>query len=278
MKEFFGTLTTHVKRGIVSPMFFICTGLNTLLMFFFVSETYNMSSPANHGLNYFLDRIDHSGAIYFTMMITVFPAVMLFYEDWTSGFFKFVITKAGRKKYISGVLIASGLTAAAVMILSYTVVSLFVLTKYPLVPDMDADKLRITTFGFPNSGLIYTGHALLCYALFFLTQGARAAFFAVVAVIQSMIITNRHLTAVSPVLLYILYFSLNLYYITPNLANPYVLFWNGYKLYLIFGGTEDGSLFSPVAGIYPMLYCAVVVTLLSLIGSKILHVKMNKSI
>lgn len=93
-----------------------------------------------------------------------------------------------------------------------------------------------------------------------------------------MIFTNKHLTAISPVLIYIIYFCFNLFYITPTLLNPFVMFWNGYKLYLVFGGTEDGSLYSPIAGVYPIIYTIAVVIILSLIGMKILRKKMNRSI
>ena len=105
-----------------------------------------------------------------------------------------------------------------------------------------------------------------------------AAFFAVVALFQSMLITNKHLTVISPVLIYIIYFSFNLFYILPALGNPFVLFKNGYKLYIVFGGTQDGSLFSPIAAIYPLIFLAVIMTILPFIESKILRYKMNKSI
>ena len=89
---------------------------------------------------------------------------------------------------------------------------------------------------------------------------------------------DQYLTAISSVLFYILYFSFNMFYFLPTLLNPFVLFRNGYKLYLVFGGTEDGSLYLPIAGIYPMIFSAVVITILSLAGSKILRKKMNGSI
>lgn len=278
MKEFWGTLATHIKRGIVSPMFFICTALCTFLMMLFTIEYHDPSIHRNLGLYYFLDRFDNRGAKYLIMMITAFPSATMFYDDWTSGNFKFIIPRVGRRKYTFAVTISAGITAAAVMIISYLIFSAIVLAQFPAVPDMDAVKLRAHSFGFPNSGLLYTGHAFLCYLLYFLTKGAMAAFFAVFAVFQSMIFTNKHLTIISPVLIYIIYFSFNLFYITPTLLNPFVLFWNGYKLYLVFGGTEDGSLYSPIAGVYPMIFCVVIITILSLIESKILRLKMNKSI
>ncbi len=105
-----------------------------------------------------------------------------------------------------------------------------------------------------------------------------AAFFAAVAVFQSMIITNRHLTIISPVLVYILYFRFNLFYIMPALINPFVLFRNGYKMYLVFGGTEDGSLYSPIAAVYPTIFFAVTIVILSLIESRILRSKMDRRI
>ena len=105
-----------------------------------------------------------------------------------------------------------------------------------------------------------------------------AAFYAVFAVFQSMLFTNRHLTLISPVLIYILYFSFNLYYVLPVVVNPFLLYKSVFKLYLVFGGTLDGSLFSPIAAIYPMLFTIVIMVGLALAEAKILRIKMNRSI
>lgn len=285
MKEFFGVFKTHVKRGILSPMFLICTTLCTALMIFLVFDSYStppMTYYVNgerNGLNYFFDHLRGETHDYFMMMIMCFPAVMLFYEDWTSGNFKLIINRCGRAKYTFATILSAGVIAAAVTIISYLIFSAFILTKYPLVPTFEgASDFRVKVIGFPNAGLLYTGHEVLCYALYILSQGARSAFYAAIALFQSMIITNKHLTAISPVLLYICYFTFNLFLILPELLNPYVLFWNGFRLYLVFGGTQDGSLFSPIAAAYPFIYCAVMLTALALIGTKILRVKMNRSI
>ncbi len=284
MKEFFGVFKTHVKRGILSPMFLICTALCAALMILIVfdsytTETYASLSGQKEGLNYFLDKVRGRTHDYFRMMIICFPAVMLFYEDWTSGNFKLIINRCGRAKYTFAAIFSAGVTAAAVTIISYLIFSAFVLTKYPLVPTIEGQQqFRMSVIGFPNAGLLYTGNEVLCYALYILSQGARSAFYAAIALFQSMIISNKHLTAISPVLLYICYFTFNLYDILPELLDPYVLFWNGFRLYLIFGGTQDGSLFSPIAAAYPFIYSAVMLMILALIGTKILRVKMNRSI
>ena len=279
MKCFFSLLGGHIKRSVFSLTFIASTALCTLLMFFFTAEYLNPEQYQTlPGLHYFLSRIDGKGAVYFVMMITSFPAAALFYDDWKSGYFKFATQRAGRVKYTFSVTISAGISAAAVMILSYIIFSIFVLARFPAVTDADAATLRERTLGFPNSGLLYTGNAFLCYLLYFLTKGAMAAFFAAFAVFQSMIITDKHLTIISPVLIYILYFSFNFFYILPALANPFVLFWNGYKLYLVFGGTQEGSLFSPIASVYPMIFTAVFMIILPLAEAKILRVKMNKSI
>ncbi len=277
MSELFGVFKTHVGRGILSVKFLLCTVLLTALMILSVMEYYN-NGGAHYGLNYFFDRLRGRTSDYFMMMITCFPAVMLFYEDWKSGNFKLIVNRAGRGKYTFATVLAAGVTAAAVTIVSYLIFAAFVLTKFPLLPVADAYDFRISVIGFPNSGLMFTGNEVLCYALYILSQGARAAFYASAALFQSVIITNRHLTAISPVLLYICYFTLNLYNFLPELLNPYVLFWNGFRLYLIFGGTQDGSLFSPIAAAYPFIYCAAMMIILSLIGTKLLRVKMNKNI
>ena len=281
MREFFGVFRTHVKRGIISPKFLICSIFLTALMILCVWNSWSEPvywGTSNKGLNYFLDRVRGSSTDYFMMMIICFPAVMLFYEDWRSGNFKLIINRSGRGKYAFATILAAGITAAAITVISYLIFSAFVLTKYPLIPDQDPEQFRMSVIGFPNSGLLLTGKEILCYALYILSQGARAAFFAAVALFQSMIITNKHLTAISPVLLYICYFTLNFYNFIPELLNPYVLFWNGLRLYVIFGGSFDGSLFSPIAAAYPFVYSAMILTILSIISAKLLRNKMNRSI
>lgn len=278
MRVFFGVLSTHVKRGILSLEFLICTGLCFFLMTFFISSLYPEHYDDSLGLFYFLQRAENSGSIYMIMMIAAFPAAMLFYDDWMSGNLKFIIPRIGCKKYTFAVTFAAAITASAVMILSLIVFSIYVLAKCPAIPNLEPTALRAFTLGFPNSGLLCTGNTFWCYFLYFLTKGAMAAFFAVVAVLQSMIVTNKPLTVISPVLVYILYFSFNLFYVLPALINPFVLFRNGYKLYLVFGGTQEGSLYSPIAGIYPMLFSIVFAVIVSLIEIKLLRSKMNKSI
>ncbi len=280
MKEFCGTFTVHLKRGIISPIFVFCTTLCMLFMAMYIAEGYNLctTNPTAYGLYYFLDLVDHKGSRYFLMMIAAFPGALMFYDDWKSGNFKFIISRAGRGKYAFAVTLAAGITASAVMCVSYILFSAFLLTKFPIVPEIEPEKLRSLTFGFPNSGLIHIGHAILCYILYFLMKGTMAAFFAIVAVFQSIIITNKPLTIISPVLIYIIYFSFNFFYITPTLLNPFVIYWNGYKLYLVFGGTEDGSLFSPFAAVYPIMFTVAVAIISPLIETKILRIKMNRSI
>ena len=283
MKELFKTFSGHIRRGMISPAFIISTAACTLLMFFFVADRadpngYHDLPGFQPGLNEFLNYVDRAGMNYMIMAIAAFPAATMFYDDWKTGYFKLVVPRAGRKKYTLSFTLAAGITAAAVMILSYTIFSIYILSKFPAVRSLSPDELRTDTIGFPNSGLLYTGHVFLCYLLYFLTRGAMAAFFAVFAVFQSMLITNRHLTLISPVLIYILYFSFNLFFVLPAVVNPFVLYWNGFKLYLVFGGTLDGSLFSPIAAIYPMLFTAVIMVALALVEAKILRLKMNRSI
>ena len=281
MREFLGVFKTHVKRGIISPKFLGCTVFLTALMILCVWESYSTSTyagPSATGLDYYLDRVRGRTSDYFMMMITCFPAVMLFYEDWTSGNFKLIVNRSGRGKYAFAAILAAGVTALAITVISYLIFSAFILTKYPLIPVQDPEQFRVSVIGFPNSGLLLTGNEILCYALYILSQGARAAFFAATALFQSIIVTNKHLTVISPVLLYICYFTLNLYHFIPELLNPYVLFWNGFRLYIIFGGAIDGDLFSPIAAAYPFIYCAAILTVLSIISAKLLRVKMNRSI
>ena len=279
MKDFWGTLTTHIKRGMISPMFLISTALCTTFMVMFVAEYLD---PSLHryaiGLHYFLDLADSKGATYLIMMIVAFPAATMFYDDWKTGYIKFLIPRVGRKKYAFAVTLATGITAAAAMIISYLIFSTIVLSRFPAVTDIEPSRLRDDTMGFFNGGLLCTGHVFLCYLLYFLTKGAMAAFFAILAVFQSMLITNKHLTLISPVLIYILYFSFNFYYILPAVLNPFVLYRNGLRLYLVFGGTLDGDFFSPIAAIYPMFFTAVITAVLIFAEIKILRLKMNRSI
>ena len=127
MREFWGVLSTHIKRGIFSPAFIFCTVLCTIMMIFFVGSEYSIERYTKPGLYYFLNRADHSGSMYFVMMITAFPAATLFYDNWKSGYFKFVISRSGRTRCTFAINIAAGIIAAAVMILSYIFFTVFIL-------------------------------------------------------------------------------------------------------------------------------------------------------
>lgn len=279
MKEFLRLFRRYLKRGIISPTFIICTALSMLLMFFLTAEQINPEQYRNPpGLHYFLSSASDINIVYFMLMLTSLPAATMFYDDWKSGNIKFILPRAGRVRYAFAVTTAAGITSAAVMMLAYIIYSIFILSKFPLVTNLEPNALRASTLGFPNSGLICEGKPILCYILYFISKGAMAAFFSAFSIFQSMLITNKRLTLISPVLIYILYFSFNLFYVLPAVVNPFVMYWNSYKLYLVFGGTQDGRLFSPFAGIYPLIFTVLITVVLSLLETKLLRYKMNRCI
>lgn len=277
MNNFFNALFVYVKRGICSPMFWISVAVNTTLMIFFIYLDYQIDD-LGVGLYYFLQGVDASGAVYLLLTIIAFPAVTLFYDDFSSGYFKFSYARFGKKRYIFTVSFASGIIAAIAMFISYSFFSLFILTKFPLVPEINYEELRSATLGFPNSGLLTYKDGVLCYILFFLTKSSMAAFFATLAILQSMIITNRYLTVISPIFTHMLLFTLLGGFELPSFVNPSILFQNSLKLFLDFGGDINGEIFMPMAAIYPIIYSVGMTIVLSVIEVKILDFKVNRQL
>lgn len=277
MKAFIGALRGYVKRGILSPSFFVGVIICWVLMVFFVYLDYINDTP-NVGLYYFLQGVDASGGVELLLMIAVFPAGQLFYRDYISGFFKLGYIRLGRRKYIFSVILGAMITGAAAIILAYVFFSVFIVTKYPLVPDIDPEELRLAVIGFPNSGLLLRGNGLWCYLLFVLTRGAMGGFFAVLALLQSMVITNKYLTAISPVFIYNVIFGLLGDLRLSSFIDPTVLFTSSLRLFLDFGGDINGELFSAAAAFYPMLYSIVMTAVFALLGIKILRVKLNRQL
>lgn len=277
MKKFFYALLMYVKRGICSPMFWMSILVSTTLMIFFVYLDYRIDD-LEVGLYYFLQGVDASGAGYLLLTIIAFPAVTLFYDDFSSGYFKFSYARFGKQRYSFTVSFASGIIAATAMFVSYCFFSLFILTKYPLVPDINSEELRSATLGFPNSGLLTYNGGLLCYMLFFLTKSSMAAFFSTLAILQSMIITNRYLTIISPIFTHMILFSLLGGLKLPTFINPSTLFQNSLKLFLDFGGDINGEIFMPIAAVYPMIYSVSMAIVLSIIEIKVLSFKVNRQL
>jgi len=248
----------YIKRSVLSPMFAVCSLICAVLMIFFVYRDYQFGGD-NLGLFYFLQGVDSSGAFNFLMLVAAFPAVLNFCFDYESGYFTFITPRCGVGRYALSISFSTGIISGAAIIISYLLFSFFILTKYPLVPNLDMPTLKSQVLGFANSGLLLEDKSVVCYILFFLTRAAMTAYFSVFAVTCSIAVTNKHLTSILPLLIYVIFDMVKL----PIFLNPSLLYENGLALYLKFGGDIEGGLYSVGSALYPFIYCAVSVVLLS---------------
>lgn len=267
----------YVKRELISVRFFVCSVVCTALMIFFVYMDY-IADFSDLGLYYFLQGVENSGADYLLLMIVVLPVSLSFCEDWDSRVIKFTIMRSGRERYSVSVALSAGIVSGLCMLLSYALFSLFIVIKYPLIPNVQSEFLASSLIGFPNWELFLNGNEVLCYLLYFLVKSSMASFYAVLAVLQSVLITNKQLTAISPILTYtimsVIIGGLGL----PSFLNPLVLFNNNLKLYMDFGGNIEEKVFSPISAFYPLIFCITSIIISAIIISVILRNKISSKL
>ncbi len=262
----------YIKRGVFSLKFIGCTFLTVMLMTSFVYLDYinNIGSA----LYYFYQGIESSGSVYFLIMLASMPGIVMFCEDWSCGVFDFLMVRSGRRKYAFSVIFGSATVSSLSILLSYIFFSLVILAKYPLVPAISTEEIRISTIGMINSGLL-TVKPILFYVIFILNKVAMAAFYTSVGIVISTAITDIHLTIVLPVLMNVVFGLVAEILQPPFWLDLRIIFSTGAGLYLNFGGDLDGSLFSVISAIYPFVFTFVMVILFSLIENKIIKFKQS---
>ena len=198
VKKFCKTVGVYAGRGIFSLRFWGCAVISSLLMISFVVRDYT-SMGSNFAMYYFYMGIESSGSDDLLVMLAAMPAVTLFCDDQKSGEFLLFYSRTGKKIYPLAVTFSAAIISAFSMIISYMIFSAFILAKYPLVPPIPAEELRRETLGMANCGLL-TGVPTAFYALWIALKGANAALYSVLGILISILITNVHLTLVSPML------------------------------------------------------------------------------
>lgn len=278
MFELFRMAAVYLKREILTLRFIGCTLFCSVLMIFFVFMDYKNDYSSEIGLYYFLRGVEYSGANSLLIIVTILPVVTIFCEDWESGTIKFTLTRSGKTPYAFAVTLTSAVSSGLCMFLSYVLFSLFILTKHALVPNVDTEVLSSEIFGFPNHQLLTNGNALLCYLLYFLTRSSMAAFYAALAVLQSVAVTNKRFAIISPVIMELLLSLVFGFIDLPSFLDPLVLFENHIRLYRDFGGDVENMTFSMFTAIYPTIYCAILLVIIALTVTSLLKNKVSKKI
>ncbi len=266
-----------LKREVISARFLMCAVICSLFMIFFVYMDYKTNFQGL-GLYYFLQGVEYSGADYLLLMVAVLPVSTAFCEDWESGMIKFYIPRSGRVNYSFSLTVAAGLTSGACMFLAYLIFSIFILIKYPLVPELDDEKIQYLMYRFPNGTLLVNGHEILCYFLYFLIKSARAALFGALAVLQSVIITNKRFAVISPVIIDIVLSAITGLLKPPTFLNPLKLYVNHLALYSDFGGSLNDMTFSPIAALYPIIHCCLSTVVIAFCVSLLVKCKVGNKI
>ena len=267
----------RLRRGIVSMRFLTCAVVCALFMIFFIYNDY-AAEYQGFGLYYFLQGVDHSGADRLLLMITVFPVATMFCDDRESGMIKFLLPREGKNGYSLSLTLSAGVTSGMCMFLAYMIFSAFILIKYPLVPTLDAENIGYLLYSFPNGELLGNGHAPLCYFLYFLTKGALASFYGMLAALQSVIITDRRFSVISPIIMNAVISFAGSLLRSPAFLDPNAVFSGHTGLYTSFGGSLDNISFSPITALYPLIFCTVTAVLTALCISQLLKIKVEAKI
>lgn len=271
-------MVVYLRREIFSLSFIASVLLSTMLMIFFVFMDYKNNYSNEMGLYYFLRGVEYSGADSLLIILAIFPVAAIFCEDWESGIIKFTLARSGGTRYAFAVTFTSAVSSGLCMFLSYILFSLFILTRHQLVPNAGTEELINDIFGFPNSELLLNGKPILCYFLYYLTRSAMTAFYAALAILQSIIVTNRRFAIISPVMMELLlsfiFGSIGL----PSYLDPLALFTDHLGLYRDFGGDLESISFSPLTAAYPVIYCAVALIAISFAVFLLLKSKVAKEL
>lgn len=276
VKKFCGTVGVYTRRGVLSFRFWGCAAISALLMISFVLGDY-ISDGLNAAMYYFYMGVETSGSNELLIMLAAMPAITLFCDDRNSGEFFFLYTRTGKRIYPLAVTLSSAIIAAFSIIVSYLIFSAFILARYPLVPAMSAAELRQETLGMWNCGLLTSVPAAF-YVLWIALKGAIAAIYAALGILLSVFITNVHLTLVSPMLTNLIDGLFVSVINPPFWINSSALYGFSLSLYLGFGGTLDGELFSVISAVYPFVFAFIAIIALSLITGKAITLKINSKL
>ena len=268
----------YLKREIFSIRFAVNVLICCLLMIFFVFMDYKSDFSDEMGLYYFLRGVEYSGGCSLLLMIAILPIATIFCEDWESGMIKFTLIRSSKNQYAFSLTLTSAFSSGLCIFLAYILFSLFVLTRHPLVPNINAEQLQSEIYGFPNCELLANGNAVLCYFIYFLTRSSMTAFYAVFAVFQSVIITNRRLSVISPVIMGLVLSFVSRVIKLPSYLDPLVIFENHLKLYRDFDGSQEIMIFSPITALYPIIYCIVLVMIIAFAVTCVFKYKVSNNI
>ncbi len=105
-----------------------------------------------------------------------------------------------------------------------------------------------------------------------------AALFGALAVLQSIVITNKRFAVISPVIMHtVLSFIVGV--IKPptflDALRPYT---NHPALYMDFGGTLDNMTFLPIAALYPIIHCSLSTAIIAFCVFRLVKIKVGNKI
>lgn len=276
VRKFCGTVVVYTRRGVLSLRFWGCAVISALLMISFVLGDY-ASDGLNAGMYYFYMGVETSGSDELLIMLAAMPAITLFCDDRNSGEFFFLYTRTGKRIYPLAVTLSSAIIAAFSVIVSYLLFSAFILAKYPLVPPISAAELRQETIGMLNCGLLTSVPAAF-YVLWIALKGSIASLYSAIGILLSVFITNAHLTLVSPMLTSMIDGFFVSVINPPFWMSSSSLYGFSLSLYLNFGGTLDGELFSVISAVYPFIFTFVIIFVLSVITGNAITLKLNSKL
>ena len=214
-------ILTSVKIKLMQPRIWILSLLYGLILARLSYNSYLTSGTELVGLYFFwTEAFGMYDARILLVLLTSLACVMELLTEIKSNFSLFVLNRQSIDAYMFGNLIKTIVVSSLVPILGFLLFSLFILTKYSFVGNIESPYLLSQASYYLNGHILIEGNPLLFYALWLLNVVYHHLYFVLISVVISLYIQDVYLTSVMPAILYTV-FSFNG---IPAALNPHNVF------------------------------------------------------
>lgn len=276
MKRIFGNIYLNCKRSVCSVRFLAAVAGYLSLLIFATSDYYHSGAEVWYLLHYSRTF----GSYYFSLVICALPGAALFADDWCSERFVFTYARTGKKEYAVSVILSSFLSTFFVAFIGTSLyIGIYSLIN-PITNDINDVFFKQQMGGYTNGGLLYNGHIFAYYLLDVINTSCFMGLFSALATMFSVVITNSYITIIMPLVLYEISFALCKILSAPMLSHPQYVFSGSNTVFRMLHPSrelEAKSNFSVISMLYPLIYLAVCLAIITIISHFLIKRKYEKN-
>lgn len=276
MMRIFRSISSNCKYNLRSIRFCAAIAGYLLLLVFATADHYHSGAEV-----WYLLRLSRdSGSYYFSLVICALPGAALFSEEWCSEKFIFSYLRTGKRQYAFSMIFSSFLSAFLVAFIGTALYIGFYSLMNPITSDT-GDVFFVQQMGtYSNGKLLYDGHIFAYYLLNVINTSCFMGLFSALATMLSTIFTNSYITIIMPLLMYEIISTLCSVFSAPLLLNPNYVFGAGVAVIMMLHPscniTAENN-FSIISMLYPLIYLAACLTIITIIFHLLLKRKYEKN-